>query len=1201
MKRLLLLLLLLTIFFTHLICDVWYFHPDPELNEGDWRADEYYYYDWEAYNVDPTITSPFYLPEVAHLDAINLCDESDFQPEDGWNLYAANFGEQAGTGPGFPFFALYNKYTGLLRIFMYKTINAPSNYTYMAIEAVYNGNSLLFSLGEEDTTAGIKGLDKRAELGECSFISINQMGTSSNNWYYIDLNVMYDPVERENEPSISVRLYGSNISDIDTSIDLCGKFSTTNVSNTSMAIELGNEIYTHFKDGEELGVQIQNHLNEQYIDVPFLEINPQNEIFSIIAEADIITELLAGSNALYGLYKFLTGGGGGSGVSTQMQLHGNLSGTMETINNIQTTNIFESISGRTSESLYSETMGVLNLLNSPLMEHAYVTYGDITGAHTYRLISDNLDYVINPACGLNLDPADVYVALEYDVTFANGYWSWIEEATGYTYAEILEIGHIDEIGSTYISNGVKTRYCTQFVSLDQMEGLAFTSPFAVNNVALKFRTIMERDDNALADDIVFMTNFDTDLEHIGETDEMFAFINEQQLIPVYEDLIFSNEVIDIENVYSVECGSDLRFENCTVNFPDPGYGINVNHGQLIFNNCQINMNGNFITASGDESEVILETGTVLNMEDCTINLSNQAHLYLEESDLTLRDSRLQLSGASRVNLTDNCQFTTRGICEIIGSTSEYWFDPGEYYNVPFPSEYGAEICVPGDRITIENSLIDFNNETEIKGLDSAKWDGIYFLNCSSNSQDPEEYGHLRGSISDISFLDFENSSVAVEFVEISNIGQMKIHEDSHIYIDFMNYHSNIMGIFASESEVNVTCSSIHNNGGTGLIVTNSFYPQSIISSNIYENNGAGLDIHTCFYEVEGCSIYNNSRWGYASLGTVQNLIHHNTVIYDNGYAELVSIADYFPIFQEGQYAAPCIYDEVISTVATDQYLLMALGPLEEPIDLGELVIETSDENRFYPSLDSFIFNPSINMTAYLLLLVGIDYYQLKDYQMAMETMKDVIDLYPETPEAKKALALLPYISKAGNDSTEELVFYIDQIQAEELQPEKTGAKAVVSLFEKVYEDAIFYYEQIIADPPDEQEQLLAELNEAFCYYKLVNSGERNLPEQCRHKPETGLQLQTIQNDLLERLLGSGQPETVQIPELQILNCKNYPNPFNPETKIRFQLSDIRDQSSGVNPEDIEVAIYNIKGQRVKDLSVCLNRIELVQDDRMHTV
>jgi polyhydroxybutyrate depolymerase len=38
---------------------------------------------------------------------------------------------------------------------------------------------------------------------------------------------------------------------------------------------------------------------------------------------------------------------------------------------------------------------------------------------------------------------------------------------------------------------------------------------------------------------------------------------------------------------------------------------------------------------------------------------------------------------------------------------------------------------------------------------------------------------------------------------------------------------------------------------------------------------------------------------------------------------------------------------------------------------------------------------------------------------------------------------------------------------------------------------------------------------------------------------------------------------------------NYPNPFNPTTTIRFQLSGVSSQG------DVELAIYNIKGQQIK--------------------
>jgi len=43
---------------------------------------------------------------------------------------------------------------------------------------------------------------------------------------------------------------------------------------------------------------------------------------------------------------------------------------------------------------------------------------------------------------------------------------------------------------------------------------------------------------------------------------------------------------------------------------------------------------------------------------------------------------------------------------------------------------------------------------------------------------------------------------------------------------------------------------------------------------------------------------------------------------------------------------------------------------------------------------------------------------------------------------------------------------------------------------------------------------------------------------------------------------------------KVFNCKNYPNPFNPSTTISFSIS---------NDSNVELSIYNIKGQRVKTL------------------
>ena len=152
MKQLLLTFVLLILAATA-FCDVWYYDPDPALNQGDWRAEYYHYYDWEIYNTPENLGSPFYQFGDAHLNAINLGAESDFQPEDGWCLYGANFGLGSLDG-GFPMFALYNKYTGIMRVFMFKTENAPATYTYVAMEVTYNGNSNLFALGEENVEGG---------------------------------------------------------------------------------------------------------------------------------------------------------------------------------------------------------------------------------------------------------------------------------------------------------------------------------------------------------------------------------------------------------------------------------------------------------------------------------------------------------------------------------------------------------------------------------------------------------------------------------------------------------------------------------------------------------------------------------------------------------------------------------------------------------------------------------------------------------------------------------------------------------------------------------------------------------------------------------------------------------------------------------------------------------------------------------------
>ncbi len=53
----------------------------------------------------------------------------------------------------------------------------------------------------------------------------------------------------------------------------------------------------------------------------------------------------------------------------------------------------------------------------------------------------------------------------------------------------------------------------------------------------------------------------------------------------------------------------------------------------------------------------------------------------------------------------------------------------------------------------------------------------------------------------------------------------------------------------------------------------------------------------------------------------------------------------------------------------------------------------------------------------------------------------------------------------------------------------------------------------------------------------------------------------------------------------VINFSNYPNPFNPSTEIRLQISDFR------QIENAEITIYNLKGQKIKTLPVILSDAE----------
>lgn len=395
-------------------------------------------------------------PNVAHLNTNTLFD---YAPSDGWELIFRAFGvgPSASLAVENPTFVLYNRFRGILRVFVWLTVDPGQIATEAAVTAEFESPgvaSTLFSLMESPTHA-VEGFDK-----SLSSTTLNEYNnTVGGEWLFADIPVAYDPCtcgesQLPNDPSntqlnigeimvkgsVTAASVWTNTDPTGVNEDVYNNDYGTNVSAISQ-IEKGNKF---IKSINSL-IGVVNEQNSKTNAIPngdggyYIKTSKPIKIPSWMKVLPYAGDVFVVLDAL------LTGGEAGDKdptanivTPTQVTFSGNLSVSGNVLPTVFYTpgSPYDDPSITNADPLkkpiYDHVLGIFNLVESPKLE--YTTYQPVDPSpNSYQCINtlgqnqpgmylppvrqyhlaNSLSYAVNPASELELIGLDI--AIQYQL------------------------------------------------------------------------------------------------------------------------------------------------------------------------------------------------------------------------------------------------------------------------------------------------------------------------------------------------------------------------------------------------------------------------------------------------------------------------------------------------------------------------------------------------------------------------------------------------------------------------------------------------------------------------------------------------------------------------------------------------------------------------------------------------------------------
>ena len=552
--------------------------PGSTFGDWDWTQETFTLYikaDAGGYYTENAI-SPFHSnnlslqPNTSHLVFVN--GDKDYQVEDGWELLYRNFGTMDNPVAE-PSYALYNRYNGLVRIFIWLTANESTSYQSAMVTTSHlvDGDLGSFSSIFEHMNSPMHALES-FEKG-LGYQTHNDYYEAVGTWILSEFVAAYDPCTCDYPSAISVKPILASVSDIN--LDITGTSITSfimsngtvtspNTFGFSSAIGAAANGVNSLSAITKKGAETYKNL-EKFSDFALNKIVPvaTYNMNSLPANLPNWFSAVPYVGTAISVLDMLIGGGKKAaaptvtGHSTQYQF--TATGELTTSSPYQPTAFYtpgSSTEGFPTANIpnYNNALGVANLLEDPVvkMEQWGYSYADQAGDYEeYRLykvqLKEQIQYVINEAAGISGTPNTVLGAL------------YFRNCPTATTGPSAVTGDISPNGLIVVSPGVWRSpilpldclldYTVEFNYEFVSDGYLYDD-YCRGDISLKVMMVLEREPaDPDANDIMYMATYVTDVEQIGlDNPQDFTIPNNP----------FSGSPIDLElNTDALTCADVL--------------------------------------------------------------------------------------------------------------------------------------------------------------------------------------------------------------------------------------------------------------------------------------------------------------------------------------------------------------------------------------------------------------------------------------------------------------------------------------------------------------------------------------------------------------------------------------------------------------------------------------------------------------------